>query len=82
VRSRALIGSVLSTLIDTGVAARNDNEHVLTFDGRMPGISNQGQASGGCSIVSIVPVDGQRSMDVPSWSPDAGTCVVSNTAMY
>ena len=47
-----------STLIDTGVANRNNNDHVLSFDGAMLGISDQSQASGGRSTVYTVPVTG------------------------
>src|SRR4029078_10836803 len=35
-----------STPIDTGVASRNNNDHVLSFDGRMMGVSHQSQPSG------------------------------------
>jgi hypothetical protein len=35
-----------ATLIDTGVANRNNNDHVLSFDGSMLGLSDQSQASG------------------------------------
>jgi TolB protein len=67
-----------STLIDTGAANRNNNDHVLSFDGRMLGISDQGQASGGRSTVYTVPVGGGAPRRVTtlspsymhSWSPD------------
>ena len=67
-----------STLIDTGVANRNNNDHVLSFDGTMLGISDQSQASGGRSTVYTVPVGGGTPKRITtlspsylhSWSPD------------
>jgi TolB protein len=67
-----------STLIDTGAANRNNNDHVLSFDGRMLGISDQSQASGGRSTVYTVPVGGGTPRRITtlspsymhSWSPD------------
>ena len=38
-------------LIDTGYAIRLNNDHVLSFDGSMLGLSDQSQASGGRSTV-------------------------------
>jgi Tol biopolymer transport system component len=66
------------TLIDTGVANRNNNDHVLSFDGTMLGISDQSQASGGRSTVYTVPVGGGPPKRITtlspsylhSWSPD------------
>ena len=67
-----------STLIDTGVANRNNNDHVLSFDGARLGISDQSQASGGRSTVYTVPVVGGTPKRITtlspsyahSWSPD------------
>ena len=67
-----------ATLIDTGVANRNNNDHVLSFDGTMLGISDQSQAAGGRSTVYTVPVGGGAPKRItplsPSylhgWSPD------------
>ena len=67
-----------STLIDTGVANRNNNDHVLSFDGTMLGISDQSQASGGRSTVYTVPAGGGTPKRITtlspsylhSWSPD------------
>lgn len=67
-----------STLIDTGVADRNNNDHVLSFDGKMLGISDQSQASGGRSTVYTVPAGGGVPKRITtlspsymhSWSPD------------
>jgi hypothetical protein len=68
-----------STLIDTGTANRNNNDHVLSFDGTMLGISDQSQSSGGRSTIYTVPVGGGTPKRIttlsPSylhgWSPDA-----------
>jgi regulation of enolase protein 1 (concanavalin A-like superfamily) len=67
-----------STLIDTGFANRNNNDHVLSFDGTMLGISDQSQASGGRSTIYTVPVGGGVPKRITtlspsylhSWSPD------------
>ena len=67
-----------STLIDTGVASRNNNDHVLSFDGAMLGISDQSEASGGQSTVYVVPARGgtpkritkQSPSYLHGWSPD------------
>ena len=67
-----------STLIDTGVANRNNNDHVLSFDGTMLGISDQSQASDGRSTIYTVPAGGGTPTRIttrsPSylhgWSPD------------
>lgn len=67
-----------STRIDTGTADRNNNDHVLSFDGRMLAISDQSQASGGRSTVYTVPLTGgtptRITKESPSyahgWSPD------------
>jgi Tol biopolymer transport system component len=66
------------TLIDTGTANRNNNDHVLSFDGTMLAISDQSQGSGGRSTVYTVPVTGGTPKRIttasPSyahgWSPD------------
>ncbi|MDZ7371719.1 MAG: biopolymer transporter TolR, partial [candidate division KSB1 bacterium] len=65
--------------IDTGFAVRNNNDHVISFDGKLLGISNhvEGEAGGG-SAIFIVPIQGGKPRRVtaktPSylhgWSPD------------
>jgi TolB protein len=70
-------------LINTGLADRNNNDHVLSFDGKMIGISNHTKADNGVSIVYTLPVSGgepKRITDTgPSylhgWSP-SGKVVV------
>ncbi len=64
--------------INTGFATRNNNDHVLSFDGRMLGISNHAPEDSGASIVYVVPATGGTPRRVtakgPSylhgWSPD------------
>ena len=68
------------TAIDTGTNNRNNNDHVLSFDGNMLGISDQSQ---GASAVYTVPAAGgtpkRITANTPSylhgWSPDAKTLV-------
>ena len=67
-----------STLIDTGAANRNNNDHVLSFDGTMLGISDQSRESGGSSTIYTVPAAGgtpkrittQSPSYLHGWSPD------------
>jgi dipeptidyl aminopeptidase/acylaminoacyl peptidase len=67
------------TVINTGFAIRNNNDHVLSFDGRQLGISHHAEEEGGKSIVYTLPVEGGTPKRVtpigPSylhgWSPDA-----------
>jgi TolB protein len=67
--------------IDTGSNNRNNNDHVLSFDGQMLGISDQ--SAGGSSSIYVVPVGGgaprRVTTNTPSylhgWSPD-GTSLV------
>lgn len=65
-------------LIDTDFAIRNNNDHVLSFDGKMLGISNQTTNTGGRSAVYTLPASGGKpkliTPQTPSylhgWSPD------------
>jgi TolB protein len=66
--------------INTGIRIRNNNDHVLSFDGKWLGISDQSDsASRNQSVVYVVPVEGGTPRRVtplfPSylhgWSPDA-----------
>lgn len=64
--------------IDTGFAINNNNDHVLSFDGKMLAISHHSKDDGDASIVYTVPVNGGTPRRVtakgPSylhgWSPD------------
>src|SRR5439155_688133 len=64
--------------VNTGFATRNNNDHVLSFDGRTLGISHHSWDDHDASIVYIVPVGGGTPRRVTSqgpsylhgWSPD------------
>ncbi len=64
--------------IPSGFATRNNNDHVLSFDGTMIGISDQSQDANGRSLIYTMPVGGGTPIQVtnvgPSylhgWSPD------------
>jgi TolB protein len=65
-------------VINTGFATRNNNDHVLSFDGRWLGISNHSVEDSGASIIYTLPATGGTPTRVtakgPSylhgWSPD------------
>ena len=67
------------SVINTGFAIRNNNDHVLSFDGTMMGISHHSAADSNASIVYTVPTEGGTPKRItakgPSylhgWSPDA-----------
>jgi TolB protein len=67
-----------ATPINTGFATRNNNDHVLSFDGTMVGISHHTAEDSGASIVYTLPAAGGTPKRVtakgPSylhgWSPD------------
>ena len=67
-----------AAVINTGFATRNNNDHVLSFDGRTMGISHHAVEDSGASIVYTVPATGGTPIRVtakgPSylhgWSPD------------
>ncbi|MFZ5495637.1 MAG: TolB family protein [Verrucomicrobiota bacterium] len=64
--------------LDTGTIGRNNNDHVLTFDGRMLGVSIHTPEDGGRSVIYKLPSTGGEPVRVtpksPSyfhgWSPD------------
>ena len=72
------IASGKADAINTGFATRNNNDHVLSFDGRMLGISHHAAENGGASIVYTVAVGGgipqrvtaQGPSYLHGWSPD------------
>jgi TolB protein len=71
-----------ASVVDTGFAIRNNNDHVLSFDGSMLGISDQSQDEGR-STVYVLPSSGGTPKKItpltPSylhgWSPDGKTLV-------
>ena len=72
------LGTRSPEVINTGFATRNNNDHVLSFDGKMLAISNHAPEDSGASIVYTVPTTGGTPKRVtargPSylhgWSPD------------
>lgn len=65
------------TLIDTGFAIRNNNDHVLSMDGSMQGISDQSTDAGQSTIFVLPSRGGVPKRITPltpsylhSWSPD------------
>ena len=50
--------------LETGFAKKNNNDHVLSFDGRSIGISHHSAEDGGKSIVYVVPIEGGASGSV------------------
>jgi TolB protein len=72
------LGSRTAAPINTGFATRNNNDHVLSFDGKMLAISNHAPEDSGASIVYTVPTTGGTPKRItargPSylhgWSPD------------
>ena len=65
------------TLIDTGFAIRNNNDHVLSFDGKMMGISDQSTDQGQSTIFTLPSTGGVPKRITPltpsylhGWSPD------------
>jgi TolB protein len=72
------LSSRSADVINTGFATRNNNDHVLSFDGRMMGISHHAVEDSGASIIYTLPATGGTPTRVtakgPSylhgWSPD------------
>ena len=66
------------TLFETGEVKRNNNDHVISFDGKMLGISSTSQEDGNVSMIYTVPMKGGKPVKVTSkgpsylhgWSPD------------
>jgi len=64
--------------LDTGFAIKNNNDHVLSFDGTMLGISDQSQGNGQSTIYTLPATGGTPKRITPltpsylhGWSPDA-----------
>jgi TolB protein len=65
--------------INSGFATANNNDHVLSFDGKMLGISHHSKDDSGRSIVYTLPVEGSENPEritalgpsyLHGWSPD------------
>ena len=69
--------------LNTGFANQNNNDHVLSFDGKKLGISNHSQEDNGQSVIYILPSEGGEPARIttnsPSyfhgWSPDGNNLV-------
>ena len=57
------------TLLDTGDIKRNNNDHVISFDGKMLGISSSSQEDGNVSMIYTVPIKGGKPTKVTSKGP-------------
>jgi TolB protein len=72
-----------ASVLDTDFARSNNNDHVLSFDGKKLGISNHSAEDGGESVIYVLPSEGGKPVRVtaeaPSylhgWSPDGMTLV-------
>jgi Tol biopolymer transport system component len=72
------LASRRASVLDTGFAVRNNNDHVLSFDGRMLGISHHSGDDSNRSVVYTLPAAGgtprRITANSPSylhgWSPD------------
>jgi len=72
------IASRESSVLNTDFANKNNNDHVLTFDGSIMGISHHPEETNGQSVIYTVPVTGgvpKRITDkspsyLHGWSPD------------
>jgi sugar lactone lactonase YvrE/regulation of enolase protein 1 (concanavalin A-like superfamily) len=76
--SRFELATGKTSRLETGFATANNNDHVLSFDGKRLGISHHSAADGDESIVYVLPAYGGRPKRVTpkgpsylhSWSPD------------
>ena len=72
------LGTNTPALFDTGEVKNNNNDHVISFDGKMLGISSSSREDGNVSMVYTVPISGGKPRKVTtkgpsylhSWSPD------------
>ncbi|HJQ24016.1 MAG TPA: biopolymer transporter TolR [Blastocatellia bacterium] len=68
----------VARLLNTDFATHNNNDHVLSFDGRMIGISNHSETDNNKSIIYTLPITGGKPQRVTAqghsylhgWSPD------------
>ncbi|MEQ8471358.1 MAG: DUF5050 domain-containing protein [Marinoscillum sp.] len=67
-----------STVLETGIAIKNNNDHILSFDGQQIGISHHSKEQNGNSLIYTMPITGGEPKLItekgPSylhgWSPD------------
>ncbi len=72
-----------TSLLNTAPVANNNNDHVLSFDGKMLGLSGSSKESNNKSVVFTVPVKGGKPTQITpighsylhGWSPDGKTLV-------
>ncbi len=72
-----------TVVIDTGFAVNNNNDHVLSFNGKMIGISNHSKEDDNKSIIYVLPAEGGKLTRItpkgPSylhgWSPDGKSLI-------
>src|SRR5215510_11257465 len=65
-------------VLDTGEVKRNNNDHVISFDGKTLGISSTSAEDGNVSMIYTVPIGGGKPVKLTSkgpsylhgWSPD------------
>ena len=67
--SRFDLASKTPLILNTGPCVRNNNDHVLSFDGTMLGISDQSEGHGGKSRVFTVPVQGGTPQAITPLTP-------------
>jgi TolB protein len=72
------LGTGTPAVLNTDFAIRNNNDHVLSFDGKMIGISHHSESDGNKSIVYTMPIQGGKPKRLTAqghsylhgWSPD------------
>lgn len=72
------LASGKSSVLNTGFAKNNNNDHVLSFDGKYIGISHHSEKDNAQSVVYFLPAEGGKPKRVTSespsyfhgWSPD------------
>lgn len=63
------IASAAVTEINTGFAQSNNNDHVLSFDGKWQGISDHTQDANHSSLVYVLPAEGGEPEQITSEAP-------------
>lgn len=63
------LSSNTPTLLDTGDVKSNNNDHVLSFDGKMLGISSSSKEDGNVSMIYTLPSKGGKPQKITSKGP-------------